>query len=374
MKIGILTLPFNNNYGGYLQAYALMTILKELGHDVELIYRRNNRRSLRWRLEYIIKNIIKILIGKKHGPLIPNQEWEHRQRGKLMMSFVDTQISPKTKPIYSTKQLYHIVKKRKYDYIVVGSDQVWNPNYGQKHVQDFFLTELLSNFPHRITYAASFGLSEALFTEEERIECGEAIKKFNAVSVRENSGVDLITHYGWKAQKAPSVVLDPTLLLPSEHYLSLINIQSDAKGKLFSYVLDKSITTKNIIDKVVENTNLKVFDIIDTEKWERSDYIMPSVESWLAGIVNSKLVLTDSYHGMVFSIIMHKPFIVKVNEKRGSDRFVTLLKKLGLENRMVNDVTDVDNAIKSQIDWDSVENKLKVERLNSISFLKDNIK
>ena len=101
---------------------------------------------------------------------------------------------------------------------------------------------------------------------------------------------------------------------------------------------------------------------------------MPSIESWLTGIDNSKLVLTDSYHGMVFSIIMHKPFIVKVNEKRGSDRFVTLLKKLGLENRMVNDVTDVDNAIKSQIDWDSVENKLKVERLNSISFLKDNIK
>lgn len=374
MKIGILTLPFNNNYGGYLQAYALMTVLKGMGHDVELIYRRNNRRSLRWRRVYIIKNTIKILIGRKHGPLIPNQEWEHRQRGKLMMSFVDTQISPKTKPIYSTKQLYRIIHKRNYEYIVVGSDQVWNPDYGQKHVQDFFLTELSSNLPRRITYAASFGLSDALFTEEERIECGDAIKKFKAISVRENSGVDLITHYGWKAQKAPMVVLDPTLLLPSEHYLSLINSQTDEDEKIFCYVLDKSITTNSIIDKVVDRTNLRLFNIIDTEKWERSDYIMPSIESWLAGINNSKLVLTDSYHGMVFSIIMHKPFIVKVNEKRGSDRFVTMLRKLGLENRMVNDVTDVDNAIKSQIDWDSVENKLKVERLNSISFLKDNIK
>ena len=373
MKIGILTLPFNNNYGGYLQCYALMTVLKREGHEVELIYRRNNRRSLISRVKYIIKNIIKIILRREHGPLIPNQEWEHRKRGRLMMSFVDTKISPKTSPIYTTEQLYQIINKKNYDYIVVGSDQVWNPNYGQKHVQDFFLTELPLNTPHRITYAASFGLSEALFSKEEQKDCGDAISKFDAISVRENSGVDLINSYGWKVQNTPTVVIDPTLLLPSNHYLSLINSQTCVKGNIFCYVLDKDITTKHVVDKVVEITRLESFNIIDTEKWERSDYIMPSIESWLTGINNSKLVLTDSYHGMVFSIIMHKPFIVKVNKKRGGDRFVTLLKKLGLENRMVNEVSDVETALNSQIAWGAVEDILREERLKSISFLKNNI-
>lgn len=374
MKIGILTLPFNNNYGGYLQAYALMTVLKEMGHDVELIYRRENRRSLNWRIKYIIKNIIKIVIRREHGPLIPSQEWELRKRGKLMMPFVDAKISPKTTPIYSTAKLYRIICKKNYDYIVVGSDQVWNPNYGQKYVQDFFLTELPLNTPHRITYAASFGLSEALFSEKEQQECGEGINKFKAVSVRENSGVDLINSYGWKVQNTPVVVIDPTLLLSSEHYLSFIKRQTDVEEQVFCYVLDRDITTKNILDRVVEITKLKSFDIIDTEKWERSDYLMPSIEDWLSGINASKLVVTDSYHGMVFSIIMHKQFIVKVNMKRGADRFVTLLKKLRLEKRMVNEVADVDFALHSQIDWKSVEKILQEERLNSISFIKDSFK
>lgn len=374
MKIGILTLPFNNNYGGYLQAYALMTILKEMGHEVELIYRRKNRRNLIGRVKYIIKNILKIILRREHGPLIPNQEWEHRKRGKLMMSFVDANISPKTSPIYSTEQLYHIISNKNYDYIVVGSDQVWNPNYGQKHVQDFFLTQLPANTTPRLTYAASFGFSESLFSEEEKKECGEAVKNFTAISLRENSGVDLINSYGWKVQKAPVVVLDPTLLLSSEHYLSLIKSQVDVKEQIFCYILDRDVTTNNIVNRVVEITKIKPFNIIDTEKWERNDYLMPSIESWIAGIKSSKLVITDSYHGMVFSIIMCIPFIVKVNHMRGGDRFVSLLKRLGLESRMINEVAEVDTALHSQIDWVSVKNNLREEQLKSISFLKNNLK
>ncbi len=105
MKIGMLTLPFNNNYGGYLQAYALMTVLKGMGHDVELIYRKHNYRPLSLRIKYFIKTWVKCLLGQKHELFIMDQEKELRYKGQALMTFVDKYIAPKTIPLFSTAQL-----------------------------------------------------------------------------------------------------------------------------------------------------------------------------------------------------------------------------------------------------------------------------
>lgn len=374
MKIGILTLPFNNNYGGYLQAYALMTVLKQMGHEVELIYRRNNRRSLRWRIKTIIKNTIKLSFGRKIGNYIPNQETEHRHRGHLMMSFVDKRIIPRTSPIYSTKEMYRKIRERKYDLIVIGSDQVWRPDYGQGYVQDFFLSEQTSILPVRIAYAASFGTSNMFFSKQERDECGKAISKFRAVSVREHSGLDLIKRYGWDLICEPIVVLDPTLLLSRDHYLSLLDNRCfESKDKIFCYILDKAEETMTVINAVERIVKAAPYYAIDVEKWENSNYVMPSIESWLKGIRDSKMVVTDSYHGMVFSIIMHKTFVVKVNKTRGSDRFYTLLSILGLESRSVNDEHSILTALNTDIDWAYVQTKLNNEIKKSYTFLINNI-
>ena len=93
----MLTLPFNNNYGGYLQAYALMTVLKGMGHDVELIYRKHNYRPLSLRIKYFIKTWVKCLLGQKHELFIMDQEKELRYKGQALMPFVDKYIAPKTK-------------------------------------------------------------------------------------------------------------------------------------------------------------------------------------------------------------------------------------------------------------------------------------
>ena len=102
MRIGLLTLPFNNNYGGFLQAYALMTVLKQMGHDVELIYRRANKPAVQQRVIYSLKTIVKILLGMPHGALIMNNERDLNIQGRNMQSFVETYITPKTIPFYST--------------------------------------------------------------------------------------------------------------------------------------------------------------------------------------------------------------------------------------------------------------------------------
>lgn len=370
MKIGILTLPFNNNYGGYLQAYALMTVLKNEGHSVELIYRRNNRLKFVVSIKIFFKNIVKLIIGRKIIGLWPNQEKWHRYRGARMLSFVDKYITPQTKPLFSSRAMYNQIKKGKYDMIIVGSDQVWRPDYGQEHVQDFFLTELPAGNLRIISYAASFGLDTPSYTEREIEECGKAIYNFDAVSVRENIGIDIINEFGWKVKTEPVVVLDPTFLLSKEHYNSLLpQKDSAAKGKIFSYVLDKSNDTNSIIEELSKQTGIEVYNIIDTEKWQSKEYVMPSVEDWLVGFRDAAFVVTDSYHGTVFSIIFNKPFITKQNSSRGSTRFKALLERTGLEKRLIQNYTQVKTALSETICWSDVNNTINKEIIVSIRYL-----
>lgn len=147
MRIGILTLPFNNNYGGYLQAYALLTVLKQMGHDVELIYRRHNKRPLKYRLLYVFKTVVKCILRIPYGPLIPSLEYDHRHAGKMMLPFVDKNISPKTKPYFTTASMEKSCKG-KYDVVIVGSDQIWRPIY-VPNINDFFLEFIKDQIEHK---------------------------------------------------------------------------------------------------------------------------------------------------------------------------------------------------------------------------------
>lgn len=369
MKIGILTLPFNNNYGGYLQAYALMTVLKDMGHEVELIYRRHNRRPFLYRIKYSIKTIIKIVLGMNHGPLIANQEEEHRKKGELMMPFVDKYISPKTKPLFSTSELRNECRG-KYDAIIVGSDQVWRPDY-VPNIQNFFLDFVDDEKVVKIVYAASFGNNNPSYTLKQKQECGRLIELFDKVSVREDNGVEVILNFGWKVKTTPSIVLDPTMLLCKTHYESLLSSENIKNRYLLSYVLDNNIELKRLVDSLCSKLNLNEYSVIDPRKWERPDYKMPSIETWLESIMNAEFVITDSFHGTVFSIIFNKPFVVYANKYRGAERFYTLLRYFGLENRIINESNCNDEMINLVINWDNVNKLLEKEKTKSIEFISE---
>ena len=110
MKIGVLTLPFSNNYGGYLQCYALMTVLKGMGHDVELIDRKAKKQSLYAKIKFFLKNIIKLLLLKHPNIIVPGQEAELRNRGVNMFTFVDKYIQPRTKMLFTSADFNHYVE------------------------------------------------------------------------------------------------------------------------------------------------------------------------------------------------------------------------------------------------------------------------
>lgn len=370
MKIGILTLPFNNNYGGYLQAYALMTVLKNEGHDVELIYRRHNKPPFRKLIIPTCKNVVKKLLGRKVLSIIPNPEKEFRARGASMMPFLDKYIVPRSKPLYSSKEFTKYVSGR-YDAVIVGSDQVWRPDYGPG-IGDFFFADIQDEKLIRLSYAASFGSENPVYTDCEKETCKKAISLFNAVSVRELSGKDIIKTFGWDIPSEPQFVLDPTFLLGSEVYESLMgnSYVSKTKGKLFNYVLDSNPQTNGIVSEISRIKNMGVLGVADIQK---RSVDLPSMEEWLSYIRDASYVVTDSFHGMVFSIIFKKEFVVCPNIKRGADRFISLLCLLGLQERIITDENQVQSCVKASINWAPVEEVLRVERSKSFSFIKENL-
>lgn len=370
MKIGIITLPFNNNYGGYLQAYALLKVLKSMKHEPTLIMRREGKLQVTiwYRIKFAIKGILKrVLRGEKY-PLVYRVEELFYTKGERILPFINKYMQPQTSFLYSSEELRKECEGR-FDAYVVGSDQVWRPGYVPK-IGNYFLDFTRGWNVLRIAYAASFGMNRPKYTEQQKEICGKLISFFDAVSVRENSGIDVIENFGWKA-KGKCTVLDPTMLLGADVYNSLLpSTFSVSHGKVFCYVLDEKKEIVDLINRVCLLLNCQMFDFFNSKKRHEYYYSLPSIEDWLAGIRDADFVVTDSFHGVVFSIIFNKPFIVSMNKERGADRFFSLLQNFDLEDRIVEVCENVETIVKKNIDWDAVNEIISRLQNESMNYLR----
>ena len=361
MKIGILTIPFNNNYGGYLQSFALMTVIKELGHDVVLINRRPECDTSFFKY---VKGFIKYnIIGNKSRVYNrKTQEIYYRQKGAKMIPFVDKYITPKTQKIYKIKD-YSDLWKYKFDVVIVGSDQVWRPKYVPT-INEYFL-EYIPSGVKKIAYAASFGTEKLEYNVEDLNHCKDLIRSFVAVSVREKSGKDLLEKYF--DYENVDVVLDPTMLLSKDYYLRVVCDESvSVPTGVFSYILDRNEDKERIVVHLSELYEKPIYDIMHISKYAPYS----SIEEWLNGINKADLVVTDSFHGAVFSILFNKQFYVINNFKRGNSRITDLLSMFNLNNRLISDINDI-RHIDEPINWDFVNTKLLQQRNKSLNFLKE---
>ena len=368
MKIGILTLPFNNNYGGYMQAYALMTVLKLMGHEPTLIMRRHNpyRVSIVFRIKFFIKGILKTIIRHKIYPCFYGKESSFRARGKNMLTFVDKYIQPQTRYIYSTDELRKECEDR-FDAYIVGSDQVWRPIYVPGLIGNMFLDFTNGWNVKRIAYAASFGTDKWEYSQKQTDAYKQLVSSFNLITVREDSAVKLCEErFGVNSYH----VLDPTMLLSKEDYKHIVfqSHTSRSPGNLFYYILDPNEEKLSFVKKISKHLDLSPFTILPKYQKETLTYsavknkiedcIYPSVESWLRAFVDSEMIICDSFHGCVFSIIFNKPFWVLENKNRGNTRFESLLKLFGLENRLIdlNMFSIVD--INKPVEWNNINKAL----------------
>lgn len=211
---------------------------------------------------------------------------------------------------------------------------------------------------------ASFGTDKPEYSDEQIKQCKKLIGFFDAVSLREESGLSVISTFGWKAN-VEGVVLDPTMLLAAEDYQKVLPLKaSESKGKIFYYVLDRNDQINAILSEVSQNLDKELYGISDIQK---DNEILISIEEWLTDIRDAEFVITDSFHGMVFSILFHKQFTVIANKKRGITRFTSLLSMFGLEDRLINSPNEYKQL--PDIDYDEVDISLEQRRSESLDFL-----
>lgn len=365
MKTGILTLPLHTNYGGLLQAYALQTVLENLGHEVFHLALRSRLPKLpayKAPLTYL-RRISRKIRGKQVQIFY---ERNCARELRVTRQFTDRFISKYIKCRYV--DTFEDASLLDADAFVVGSDQVWRPRYFLGDIENAFLRFAEEKDIRRVAYAASFGTDEWEFTEDQTRECGRLLRKFDAVSVREKSGVDLCQrHFGADAKCLP----DPVLLIPAESWLRLSeeNEVTYGDGELLSYILDETTETSALKDSVAKMTGLKPFRVnsrVEDPDAPLEERIQPPVEDFLRGFRDAKYVVTDSFHACVFSILFHKPFIVYGNAGRGMSRVHSLLEIFGLEDRLAGGPSAV---IPGNIDWARVDMILDGQREKAMDFL-----
>lgn len=354
--IGILTLHYGLNYGGVLQAYALQKTLQLHGYDCKIIDR------------------IPISFGKYK--YLFKRKFIHPFTHCGFADFRRNFLNYKTYPVFTSQQMQEL--SRKFETIIVGSDQVWRKGIFSVEGNYFlnFLPE--ASRTKGISYAASFGVDFWEYDSKETEEIKRCLTGFKAISVREESGVSLIKE---KCNLNSICVLDPTLLADSKIYDPLL-LKSNytTKGKLVSYILDWNDYKKNVTTELTSKLGKETVHILPQQR-NRKGYLQgfrdhePYVYDWLKAIKDSDYVITDSYHGTIFSIIFNKQFLVIGNKERGLTRFVSLLKKFDLTDRILNETQPLrtETLLENDIEYDLVNRILSEERNSSMFFLRSNL-
>ena len=376
MRIAIPTQPLRYNFGGILQNYALQTVLRRMGHKVvTLDPHRYHYKWWQYPILILRHTITRYIRGYHEIPIFAEwfQDKEIRLLGTNTFNFINRYIHRK-----EYLDISKDVKEQDYDAFIVGSDQTWRWEYnrGLTKLTNMFLDFTKGWKVMRIAYAASFGTNEWEGDAEITKLCSDAIKVFDLVSVRESSGIDICNNiFNVKAHH----VLDPTLLLTKEDYMKLVERKGhlDTKeGDLYLYLLDENERNMNLANTISKEMGLTPYtytsracDFHGVHSLE--DRIQPPVELWLKGFDQAKIILTDSFHACVFSIIFRKQFYLYTNKDRGMERYTSLFNMLGIDNRSVLSIEDVEKM--PPIDYDAVSKRLKHLQEVSSSLLMDTL-
>lgn len=365
MKIGIVTFHNALNAGAVLQAYALQTILTQLGHQVEFI---NYKIVRKYRIrDYIAKSPIAIF--KKWRNIYNGKRYTKQRNFNRILN-----LSSRTYLTYEDLEKYPM----DYDLYIAGSDQIWN---FYKSLSPVYMLDFVPDNKKKISYAASMGqcrIDKSLYSTFK-----EKLTKFDAISLREKNGVDFVNRL-LDGEKLAIQTLDPTLLIGSQYYDNIMDgYQIKTNPYICTYILaDLDKENADIISYIKEQLRIKTINLRnpDTCIWlshAKNKIVTPN--QWLYYIKNSDFIICSSFHAVVFSLIFHKPFIAIVppncKNKGGNMRINTLLESTELLDRIISDFNKehIYHVINSPIDWHKIDEKIIKMRETSIEFLKSNL-
>lgn len=353
-KIGILTYHFSENYGALFQAYALRCWFIKNGYEVSFINYQpeylEGGGTLDWTRPVSIKNLKIIFLKysklkrKCLGNKILEDGFQYFMKEELGVTGVKY-LKPTDFP------------ELNFDGLVCGSDQIWNPSsqYGLDPV--YFLSFNQKSNPLKIAYAPSFGKDD--FDMAYSSEIISYLKGLDFISVREPSGAEIVNRL---IENKPDVVPDPTVLINQCDYEEIMSDYAiDNNDYVFSYCLRSNNGLSEAASYIKNKEGWGVYSPYNLHRrWpEIGETVFPSPRQWLWLLYNSKFVLTNSFHGVMLSILLNKPFVacgLPGSKQSLNTRVLELLKNYGLEDRFlasyeVNQFTSIYNA---DIDWDKV--------------------
>lgn len=373
MKLGIVTFYRVPNYGAMLQAYSLWKYLEACGHEVVFIQHKRcvAKRMPLWRC-FVSRSLKGARTKFKNYVRFPMIEFaKNYPQTRYCETIDDVKIAAADCDAY-----------------IVGSDQMWNPLWCSSNENlPLVMLDFAPEGKPRISYAVSFGTREWR-VDQNAAEAGRMLKKFAAISVREESGVELVKMLS--GREDAKWLLDPTLLHTADFYREIFKDldrgeNSNQKPYIFNYVLDEwadgnnearalECVKKSLDIEAVKNDRVPVEGSLSFFAKMFEVQAKTSVGKWLSLIANSEFVVTNSFHGTVFAILFHKPFISLLIPGRMSgmnERILSLLKILGLEDRVFNSGEEdkIKVATNSVINWDSVDSVLSRQRENMVLFL-----
>lgn len=353
MKIGIVTFAWSVNYGAALQALALQVILRRLGHrPFVLPINPGSHRS--WLRRYVGPGVNATMRKIKYQRLVS----KFRSFRRAFYDFNSLQEGD---------YAHFISNCPPADAYIAGSDQVWNLSVMQDALEEkFYFLQMCPPQSRRVAYAASWSMPEIAFEAEQRLR--PILAGYKAISVRERSGVEILRKMGLSASWVP----DPTLLLDQAEWTSLIG---DNKGSLLSSqgaVLSYQLGWESVWDchelaqqiaRELQSSVIEPFPSGDA-------YLSP--QEWLMLFAKARCVITNSFHGTVFAVLFHRPFVVIPIRGRFAgmnERVTSLLERVGLAGHLVTTAQEMKDAMREEINWDDVDERLCEFRHGGIAFL-----
>ena len=354
-KVGILTFHFENNYGAILQCYALQQILKEKKCNVEIInFFVKNGINDSLKLINPTKNIVKQMIT---APL-------NFCKFKKLKKFINNNLNL-TKRIAKKEKVINYMNNL--DIMVVGSDQVWNQEIIHD-VEDVFLLNFESpKTLKKCSYAASLGNSALNDNFKEKLE--KCLKKYSIITIREKSATDLLKSLNIKS----TTVLDPTLLLSKDKWEAISQKYRNIKTKyILVYSMEKNSELIKIANDLSNKLNMKIIHFRKEKIFSNLLYRAydAGIEEFIYLFKNASYVITNSFHGLVFSIIFNKEFI-SINHKTRNERQENLLSITKLNNRAVQTYEDYINTTFNVINYDEVNKLIDLAREKSFKCINE---
>lgn len=361
MKIAIVTLNDNCNYGNRLQNYALQVFLKSYADIVKTIWYDSPT-------DFKLKDIMNLKSAIKF--IINRNDYKNYLKEVYVEECIKTYNIRKFSQKYISTDFVNELDKivDDYDYFITGSDQVWNPNFWSKsanHANIRFLR--FTPKEKRIAYAASIAIPYIPKDKEQFFR--ESLNEMKVISMREKAGAELVKEL--TGREVP-VVVDPTLLLSKQEWQKIELVPEWYKGE--KYILTYFLGNPSpIIENLAKKNNWKIYNLMDINNL---DLYASRVEEFVYLIEHAELVATDSFHACVFSILMNTPFLVVNRKQKGvadmTSRIDTLLELFGYQDRYIVDgKCDLSDKEILHMDFSNVEAIQKKEIARSTAFIKE---